>query len=481
VGFIIKLSGRTIQWSIYTTIVVVLLFFLNVVYADTYYVPDNYATIQLAIDHVVPGDSVIVRPGVYVENIDFKGKAITIKSETGPYATVIDGDSSGSVVKFTSNEGANSVLDGFTITNGTGTYIPPFYYGGGINCTHSAPTITNNIITGNSCYSGGGIMCYISPDAATITNNIIRGNSVETFGAGIYCTSAAPTIINNIITENSADNRGGGITCAYNSTATIVNNLIYDNTAGSGAGIYCLINGSALIVNNTISKNTGTNYGGGICCYNSSPTAVNNIIWNNKALLGPEISITNSTLFISYSDVKGGQDSVYVESGTLNWGDSMIDTDPLYVDTLNYDFHLTEHSPCINVGNTDTTGLCLPSCDLDGNPRIYDETIDMGSYECQVTGIDDWGLSKKGNILYQNYPNPFRSVSTIRFKLNYADHVTLKMYNILGQEVITLIDGELQSGKHRVIVDASALPVGIYYYYLQTNIFAQTRRCVVLK
>ena len=87
----------------------------------TIYVPDNYTTIQGAIDASSNGDTVIVRPGTYVENIDFVGKATTVKSELGAAVTTIDGNQSGTVASFVSGEDSDSVLEGFTLKNGTGT------------------------------------------------------------------------------------------------------------------------------------------------------------------------------------------------------------------------------------------------------------------------------------------------------------------------------------------------------------------------
>ena len=60
-----------------------------------------------------------------------------------------------------------------------------------------------------------------------------------------------------------------------------------------------------------------------------------------------------------------------------------IDADPQFVDTTNFDFHLSDYSPCINAGKPDTTGLNLPATDLDGNPRIFDGRVDIGAYEYQ--------------------------------------------------------------------------------------------------
>ena len=95
---------------------------------STWYVPDDFATIQAGIDGSSNGDTVIVRDGTYVENINFNGKAITLKSENGPATTIIDGNQAGTVVTIESGEGSDSVLEGFTVTNGSNTY------GGGMWC-----------------------------------------------------------------------------------------------------------------------------------------------------------------------------------------------------------------------------------------------------------------------------------------------------------------------------------------------------------
>jgi CubicO group peptidase (beta-lactamase class C family) len=83
--------------------------------------------------------------------------------------------------------------------------------------------------------------------------------------------------------------------------------------------------------------------------------------------------------------------------------------------------------------------------------------------------------------LKQSEPNPFRNSTSIRFVLPSAADVALKIFNILGQEVTTLIDGELGAGEHNVIFEAGDLPNGVYYYRLKIGEQIQTRTCVLLK
>ena len=112
-------------------------------YSATLHVPSEYTTIQEAIDAALDGDAVLVAPGTYIENIDFKGKAITVESDQGPEITIIDGNDSGSVVWFHSGEGQDSILNGFTISNGSDSD----FGGGGIHCgSNCSPIVINNII-----------------------------------------------------------------------------------------------------------------------------------------------------------------------------------------------------------------------------------------------------------------------------------------------------------------------------------------------
>jgi len=395
-------------------------------------VPVDYLTIQDAIDAALYRDTVNVVPGTYFEQIDFKGKAITIQSTDGAESTVIDGLQTGSVISFVNNEGADSVLSGFTITNGSGNPDPVVTYGGGIYCGENAsPTITGNIITNNVSSFGAGIFCK-DGSSPVISGNTITYNTGN-YGGGISCNASTPSIENNDISYNETTNNGGGIylntspaeivnnffsyndslsggaICATSSNAFICNNMMTQNTTfWNGAGIYCVyespkivnnrifwnqaldgggiacIYSSPLIANNTIIRNTALNRSGGILSYvGSNPTVVNTILWNNLAQVGPEIVVGAAArpadLTISYCCVEGGQASTHVDPNcTLTWGAGMVDGDPLFADFSSYDYHITYNSSCRNAGDSTNP---LVSTDFENNPRVSDGTIDIGADE----------------------------------------------------------------------------------------------------
>lgn len=175
------------------------------VFGATIRVPTDYLTIQAGIDAAAGGDIVIVADGTFVgsgnKDLDFNGKAITVKSENGPENCIIDCQGNGRGFYFHSGETQSSVLSGFTITNGSADY------GGGIRCS-SSPTITNCKIIGNTAgTSGGGIFCVLR--SPTITNCTIIDNTAY-WGGGIFISNARPQITNCTITGNTAT-QGGGI------------------------------------------------------------------------------------------------------------------------------------------------------------------------------------------------------------------------------------------------------------------------------
>ena len=176
--------------------------------ADILHVPGDFPTIQAAIDAATNGDEVEVHPGTYNENINLLGKAITVRSADGAGVTTIDASGSGTVVTCDSREGADTVLDGFTITGGDASG------GGGMRNSGSSPTVTNCTFSGNSADAGAGM--YNSNSNPTVTNCIFSGNSASSgsgFGGGgmVNFLGSNPTVTNCIFSGNSVGTVGGGM------------------------------------------------------------------------------------------------------------------------------------------------------------------------------------------------------------------------------------------------------------------------------
>jgi hypothetical protein len=574
---------------------------------DTLYVPGDYPTIQAAIDSANHGDVVLVDEDTYYENINFKGKAITVASHflidgdsTHIDNTIIDGSQpthpdSGSVVYFVSAEDTNSVLCGFTITGGSGTYSSQYTSrdGGGIFCENSGGKIINNVIknnsvsgvnaagggifgyllqpesvylilkenkiinnivtastgfaggggveiyeidvkivnnniSNNSVYSGsdqasgGGIICYselanlreVIIKDNTITRNYVSSdasltNLIESYGGGIYIRRYLATVQHNVITHNtlsaSVGTGGGGgiwirqvtvetiIDCnliAYNTIEEgigfggglamneadpkITNNIITQNNATNGGAFGLAVSSSPKIINNTITSNEATSLGGGIYSSTSNPIVMNTILWGNTAPTGPQISGSATVVF---SDVEGG------------WaGEGNIDVNPSFSDTL---FHLADSSLCIGAGiDSIDIGGTMYYCPLfcyHGSPRPNPpgSMPDIGACEsprATPVGVeDDLSQIPEEYSLGQNYPNPFNPTTTIKYQIPEVSFITLKVYDVLGNEIAILVNEERPIGNYEIEFDASYLASGIYFYRIQAGNYVETKKMILLK
>jgi len=291
-----------------------------------------FSTVQRAIRAATAGDTVQVAAGTYRENIDFLGKAITVQSANPDdpavvAGTILDGNHSGSVVTFNTQEGLDSVLSGFTIRNGSGTD----YCGAGVHCHGSSPTVEKNVITGNTALAhGGGIYC--SGGSPTIRDNRVEGNEARWFGGGIALWNSTATVTGNLIRDNAAHWYGGGLLVHGPAAPTVRNNVFSGNTGSEGAGIACLYKCSPLLENNTLTGNTAERYGGAVFGgWECSPVVRNTIAWANSAPEGPELAFWDSCQpTVSYSDVQGGQAPVYLGTDcSLTWGSGNLNLDPL--------------------------------------------------------------------------------------------------------------------------------------------------------
>jgi len=389
--------------------------------AETIYVGPTrtYTTIQAGINAAADSDTLIVDPGTYIgpgnQDIDFKGKAITVKSETGPENCIIDCQATAGNQHrgfyFHSGENPASVLDGFTITGG---YVnaaqlnqnslppqaPPGYpgiepkeYGGGIYCKNSKPTITNCIITSNIADAGGGIAMFNPANPLPVlTNCLITANKAKYTGGGIYCAPGA-IIKNCTISDNKAADAGGGY-YGYGSSNLP---LVFED----GSTVWQEQYNSK--IENSILCSNAADLGPQIASafyIPPPPPPPEPPPWLPPWLIPLESTQSNSVaLWVKYSDVQGGIDNVFIgDYINLIWAAGNMNNDPCFVDPGFWDgglwndgdFHLYFNSPCLDAG--DPCYVPAPNeTDLDGSPRIIAGRIDMGAYEFNNAPVAEAG------------------------------------------------------------------------------------------
>jgi hypothetical protein len=436
-------------------------------------------TIQAAIAVATPYDTIFVTNGVYA-SISTANKIISIRSVNGADVTFIDGGGTNRCATLgSSSVDVNSVLNGFTLWNGSASYGGGSYCGTLNNCTLSRNsasysgggshygTLNNCILMGNiAYYSGGGSYdgtlnnCTLTGNSAssdgggsydgTLNNCTLTGNSASSEGGGSYdgtlnnCTltgnsasygggSFLGTLNNCTLTANRASSDGGGSWHAVLNNCTVSGNSASSNGGGSVGGT---------LYNCTISGNRASSAGGGAhYC-----TLINCTLTGNSASVGGgarEGVLYNCTLSGNSASSFGGG----LLGGTLNncivWGNMCvgvtnnysdanfsysctmplppgtgnISVDPLFADAASSNFMLRVGSPCINTGSN---ALVIGPTDLAGNPRIQYGRVDMGAYEMlSLTVTLDWqnGLDVTlTNVLYgQAYQLPPAVFADARF------------------------------------------------------------------
>lgn len=334
----------------------------------TIHVPEDYPTIQEAIDAAVDGDTVLVNDGTYEEAINFLGKAITVISVNGPEVTIIDSGplvGLNTPVTFNSGENSLSVLEGFTITcNQEYTHV--------IDCIDgSSPTIKSNIITRNGSLAMPAIYCNNSANPV-IENNLITNNALA-----ISCYDSSPQIENNFILCNSSH----GINITGNSSAQIIENIICGNIGraiqcydvgndlmiknntiiSNGYGIFCNVNASPSIINNIIVGNSK-----GVDCYQSSPIIDFNDVWDNH---------------INYDDCTAGPNDISVDPLFEAYVVNVTEGESIQKAINDILYLLGENSPCIGAGENGVNIGAYPEQNNYEQPGEFIITVEQGLYQ----------------------------------------------------------------------------------------------------
>ena len=442
------------------------IFFQKEVVCNIINIPAEETTIQAGIDISLNGDTVLVSPGEYFENINLHGKNILLTSyyyASGNYSdienTIINGSSpvnldTASVILIISGENENCIIQGFTITGGAGTRwldehgAGTYREGGGILMQYSSPVIRYNYIIDNHVTNETGVL--------------------STGGGAIRCGDSDPVISNNFISNNEALGYGGGLVFNYCDLAIVRNNIIAFNSGGNdygGGGIWAT-GASPLqhvdIINNTIANNIASGSGayggkgGGIFVFTVTINVLNCIVWGNTQFTGNAIHSAGGIITVNYSDVQNDMTGI----GNLN-------TDPLFLDTLLC--YLTDTvSPCVDAGNPDVLYHDPENELIPGNaayPSLGTITNDMGvnggnfrkllGYCPEIVPGTSISVQLSEDIII--YPNPAGNEININTNGKYY----LNIYHIGGRIMYSN-----NSGIDQLTISVKGWLPGIYNYQI---------------
>ncbi len=238
----------------------------------------DYPTIQAAVNAAASGDIIELADGVFTGNgnrdLDFAGKAITVRSQSGdPAVCIIDCQGSQTDqhrgFHFHSGEGPDSVLTGVTITNGHLGQGYPGDVGAGVYCEWASPTITHCVFRSNRAVGGAGLASYES--ASTVVDCVFDSNSsVPGIGGGVACITAEDAkFVNCTFLNNGASGSGGGLSANDGGVVTVSNCMFSGNWSNQYGGGMELCSFVATVSGCTFEDNlvlADSGGGGGVAC-----------------------------------------------------------------------------------------------------------------------------------------------------------------------------------------------------------------------
>jgi parallel beta-helix repeat protein len=449
-------------------------------------VPSSQPSIQAGINAASPGDTVLVQPGRYIENIDFKGKDIVVGSmfiatrDTSYISqTVIDAQQKNTVVAFQSGETSAAELCGLTLTNGhsqANATNTSGNIGGGIFCKNSSPHLHHLIVEGNlSELQGGGM--YLENSNSVIEYCVIRNNRAVMDGGGICFSSSDRPSVNYTTISNNKAILGGGILCTgeNNNFITIDHVLFFNNFISIYVG-YSKVD----IINCTIYNKFNAE---SIKSESAVLNVINSVIWTDykwsiSSYVDPQFK--GSVIAVSHSDISLGEGSIAKGSqDSLYWLGGNIASDPLFKDAAHDNFSLQRFSPCVDAGTSSFSFKNRTIVNL--NEDQYKGTNpDIGAFE--FTFPNKVAQNSIKNIsIFPNYPNPFNESTLITFYLYEQNNLSLRIYNSNGQLVKSLFEGFSPAGIHKIVWNGNNESTGIYFLKLNTKNITQTIKMLLIK
>jgi predicted outer membrane repeat protein len=334
--------------------------------SDTTYVrvPEDYATVQAAIDSSDSGTVILIAPGTYVENLEIK-RAVTLKGDGAANSVVIDGNQQGSVVSIYKLDDAEVRLENLRLQDGTG-HAPepelnplPGTQGGAIWCFWSTVYVTDCLLVSNQCQGEGGAV-YLRGATATFDECAFSGNDSGRNGGAIYSFGAFdPLSITNCTFEtNTSANRGGAIYAERGQELLLTGCVLAGNVSDGDGGAVGTDDSMVSILSCTFVENRPSGSGAIVWIQNSVSSSIrNSILAFNQ---GQAANVHYQEFFTHTCNCLYQNSGGNYPLGLLD--PTEIDADPIFCNRPLRDYRLHSTSPCLNAAGCGRIGALGGGC-----------------------------------------------------------------------------------------------------------------------
>lgn len=314
-------------------------------------------TIQAGVDSAASGDTVLVAPGSYHENVLMKG-GITLASVAGWSSTSIEPPARLTPIIKCTDSVPGAVVMGFTLKGGRAPL------GGAIYWSGASVSIVQNRFVNNRCSDDGGAIFCSDVDNLSIQENIFETNFAADWGGAIFCDNCSPIVTGNEFT-NCSSRYGGALGC-YGSLDIVVNENVFagNSCVQQGGAVYCNYSCSGEFEHNSFEGNSTTGTGGAVCCLRGTYEVRANLFVENKADCGGAIGIGRDASVVIHGN------TFYSNQATLR-GSSVSCSDAASVWIYNCIIAFSEDAPAIDctfhvVARLDCNDLWMNDSDYNG-------------------------------------------------------------------------------------------------------------------
>ncbi|MCF7912936.1 MAG: T9SS type A sorting domain-containing protein [Candidatus Cloacimonetes bacterium] len=430
-------------------------------------IPSEISSIQMAIDLCAAGDTLILSPGTYIENLVIDEKGLILASEY-----FMNGDESvisetvitspeidQTLLTIDDCEEQEVVICGLHFITGDGIN------GGGISVKSSSPGLEQIIIENCEAFRGGGL--YFD-DAGGSARNITIRNCTAWRGGGIWLNDSSVAMADLEMCGNTGDYSGG--IELRDSELSLERALIYENFSGD-EGIIVNDGGILLLEKSTLFEPENNTQCGIYCAGDGNLAIVNSII--STGIGTPAQGTGAEDIFIASSCLPAGEAGIVQEAGgLLTWYEGNLEMQPGFAEAEFNRGMLRENSPCVDAGSVylEYQDIIYADHSLE---EYWGTAPDIGYWELGMDTQQDEDELPEVNTM-RIYPNPFNPETTIEYSLMQAGQVDLKIYNIRGQRVKTLFGGNREAGNYHQVWKGDndrgeAVSSGIYFLLLKID------------